>query len=91
MAQLVKLEPGDILVLANVGEEQEQALRENWDAVRDATGIDRVWVFEGDVDLAKVADPERQVESFGHVHLNSRLTAKEAAQLLSDVPGDGGE
>jgi hypothetical protein len=54
MAQLVKLEPGDILVLTNVGEEQAAALREGWDAVRDAIGIDRVWVFEGDVDLSKL-------------------------------------
>jgi hypothetical protein len=55
MAQLVKLEPGDILVLANVGDVQAGSIREHWDVVREAIGIEHVLVFEGDVDLSKVS------------------------------------
>jgi hypothetical protein len=55
MAQLVKLEPGDILVLANVGERQAEALHENWESVREAIGVEHVIVFAGDVDLSKVS------------------------------------
>ncbi|WP_405888879.1 hypothetical protein OG762_37015 [Streptomyces sp. NBC_01136] len=54
MAQLVKLEPGDILVLTNVGEEQAEILRQSWDSVREAIGIEYVFVFERDVDLSKL-------------------------------------
>ena len=54
MAQLVKLEPG-ILVLANVGECQAEAIQEHWEAVREAIGVEHILVFEGDVDLSKVS------------------------------------
>jgi hypothetical protein len=55
MAQLVKLEPGDILVLANVGEDQAAAIRQSWEHVRASLGIEHCLVFEGDVDLSKVS------------------------------------
>jgi hypothetical protein len=55
MAQLVKLEPGDILVLTNVGEEQADAIRQSWEHVREAIGIEHCLVFEGDIDLGKVS------------------------------------
>lgn len=56
MAQVVKLEPGDILVFANVGdafidgdtvERLVSTLRE--------LGIEHILAFEGDVDLSKVS------------------------------------
>lgn len=55
MAQLVKLEPGDILVLANVGEDQADAIRQSWEGIRESLGIEHCLVFEGDVDLSKVS------------------------------------
>lgn len=55
MAQLVKLEPGDILVLANVGEQQADEIRQSWEGIRLALGIEHCLVFEGDVDLSKVS------------------------------------
>jgi len=55
MAQLVKLEPGDILVLANVGEDQADAIRQSWEHVRESLGIEHCLVFAGDVDLSKVS------------------------------------
>lgn len=91
MAQLVKLEPGDILVLANVGEEQADALRESWESVREAIGVEHVLIFEGDVDLSKVPGDEGKVAEFARMYLNGRITAREAAQILSDDSGDGGE
>ena len=54
MAQLVKLEPGDILVLSNVGEEQAEAIQQHWESVREVIGVEYILVFEGDVDLSKV-------------------------------------
>jgi hypothetical protein len=56
MAQLVKLEPDDVLVLGNVGD----AFAEPEDVERFAhmmreLGIQHVLVFEGDVDLSKVS------------------------------------
>jgi hypothetical protein len=54
MAQLVKLEPGDILALSNVGEEQAEILRESWSSVREAIGVEYVFVFERDVDLSRL-------------------------------------
>lgn len=58
MAQLVKLEPGDVLVLSNVGEDQAAAIRESWDGIREGLGIEHVLVFEGDVDLSSVPADE---------------------------------
>jgi carbonic anhydrase len=58
MAQLVKLEPGDILVLSNVGEEQAEAIQRSWESVREALGVEHILVFEGDVDLSKVSPDE---------------------------------
>jgi hypothetical protein len=92
MAQLVKLEPGDILVLANVGgdvfgdDETLHTFRETLHHL----GVENVLVFEGDVDLSKVVGLERKVESFVRLYLDRRMTPKEAVHLLSDVPGDGG-
>ena len=77
MAQLVKLEPGDVLVLANVGKDQAEALRESWDSVREALGVEHVLVFEGDIDLSKIPNPE--AAKFVRVYLNGRLAAQEAA------------
>lgn len=54
MAQLVKLEPGDILVLANVGAEACDSLMESADLLKEMLGVDRIWVFDGPVDLSKV-------------------------------------
>lgn len=55
MAQVMKLEPGDILVLANVGDvlSDGQTLDVLGEALR-SFGLDQVLVFEGDVDLSKV-------------------------------------
>ncbi|MFG2400761.1 hypothetical protein [Streptomyces lydicus] len=57
MAQVVKLEPGDILVLANVGDDvfaDGRTLDDLSEALR-SFGLDQVLVFAGDVDLSKVA------------------------------------
>lgn len=56
MAQLVKLEPGDILVLGNVGDALmgEETLDHLARTLREM-GIEHVLVFEGDVDLSKVS------------------------------------
>lgn len=56
MAQLVKLEPGDILVLGNVGDAlmSEETLDHLSCTLREL-GIEHVLVFEGDVDLSKVS------------------------------------
>ncbi|MFF4489428.1 hypothetical protein ACFY0F_23515 [Streptomyces sp. NPDC001544] len=56
MAQLVKLEPGDILVLGNVGDafvEPEDV--ERFSRKMRELGIQHVLIFEGDVDLSKVS------------------------------------
>jgi hypothetical protein len=55
MAQLVKLDPGDVLVLANVGEDQAEAVRHSWESIRESLGIEHCLVFAGDVDLSKVS------------------------------------
>ena len=54
MAQLVKLEPGDILVLANVGADVCDSLMESAESLKDLLGVDRILVFDGPVDLSKV-------------------------------------
>ncbi|WP_431999320.1 hypothetical protein [Streptomyces sioyaensis] len=58
MAQVVKLEPGDILVFANVGDD---VISDGWtlDSLSEAlrsVGIDQALVFAGEVDLSKVRD-----------------------------------
>lgn len=88
MAQLVKLEPGDILVLSNVGEEQAQALRESWERVREAIGVEHVLVFEGNVDLSMVPS---DVVGFTRFYLDDQIAAREAASAVGADSGDGGE
>lgn len=56
MAQFVRLEEGDVLVLANVGDDvftDGRSLDNLSEALR-SVGIDQVLVFAGDVDLSKV-------------------------------------
>lgn len=56
MAQLVKLEPGDILVLANVGDTFiDGGTAERFVSTLRELGIERILAFEGDVDLSKVS------------------------------------
>lgn len=54
MAQLVKLEPGDVLVLANVGPDAVEHVLELCEDLRDVLGIEHVIAFTGDVDLSKL-------------------------------------
>lgn len=56
MAQLVKLEPGDILVLSNVGDvfADDEALDRFGRSMKEL-GVERVFFFEGEVDLSKVS------------------------------------
>lgn len=54
MAQVVKLEPGDVLVLANVGEGSLGDLAGLLASIREQLGVEHVLVFAGDVDLSKV-------------------------------------
>ncbi|MEU9400552.1 hypothetical protein [Streptomyces sp. NPDC048242] len=57
MAQVVKLEPGDILVLANVGQQDEGDLEQLLTLsrrVREAVGLEHVVVFAGDVDVSRI-------------------------------------
>lgn len=56
MAQLVKLEHGDVLVLANVGvdvAEDEEVLKA-LTRLRELLGLAHILVFAGDVDLSKL-------------------------------------
>lgn len=55
MAQLVKLEPGDVLVLANIGDDDDtfSSLTEMLPRLREILQIEHVLVFAGDVDLSK--------------------------------------
>lgn len=53
MAQLVKLEPGDVLVLANVGEDVLGG-PEHLEWLREHLQLDTILVFAGDVDLSKI-------------------------------------
>lgn len=58
MAQVVKLEPGDVLVFANVGDgvlSDGHTLDSLSEALR-SVGIEQAIVFAGDVDLSKVRD-----------------------------------
>lgn len=56
MAQLVKLEPGDILVLGNIGEAlADDEARDRFSRLMRELGVEHVLVFEGDVDLSKVS------------------------------------
>lgn len=57
MAQVVKLEPGDVLVFANVGEAVVEELNEELcllGRLRERFGLAEILVFEGDVDLSKI-------------------------------------
>lgn len=53
MAQLVKLEPGDILVLTNLEDLDESLAVALW-GLKEKLGLAYVLVFEGDVDLSKL-------------------------------------
>jgi carbonic anhydrase len=56
MAQLVKLEPGDILVFGNVGETfADGESVECLSRLLRELGVEHVLVFEGDVDLGRVS------------------------------------
>lgn len=57
MAQLVKLEPGDILVLANLGPAETLSAGESepldWlTHLKDQLQLGSILIFEGDVDLS---------------------------------------
>lgn len=54
MAQLVKLEPGDILVLSNVDPDAAERLADEGGWLKDLLGVDGILVFDGPVDLSKV-------------------------------------
>lgn len=54
MAQLIKLEPGDVLVLANLGDTAAEDLDYHLSWLRDRLGIADILVFAGDVDLTKL-------------------------------------
>jgi hypothetical protein len=53
MAQLVKLEPGDVLVLANVGDDVLDE-PEHLEWLKEHLQLDTIFVFAGDVDLSKL-------------------------------------
>ncbi|WP_432136821.1 hypothetical protein [Streptomyces sp. bgisy154] len=55
MAQLVKLEPGDVLVLSNLSEEAAEGVAEMAARLKDMLGIEHIIAFAGDVDLSKVS------------------------------------
>lgn len=57
MAQVVKLEPGDVLILANLGDSfaDDDSLRGLGETLREM-GIARILCFEGDVDLSKATE-----------------------------------
>jgi len=56
MAQIVKLEAGDILVLANlgtaVGPEEWESVSERLTWLKETLGLGTILLFEGDVDLS---------------------------------------
>ncbi|MFR9796621.1 hypothetical protein ACL02U_12055 [Streptomyces sp. MS06] len=54
MAQLVKLEPGDVLVFSNVDGDAVDSLVELSVRLKEMLGVEHVLIFEGDVDLSKV-------------------------------------
>jgi hypothetical protein len=56
MAQIVKLEPDDVLVLANVGADVQtiDELNKFIPFLREILNIEHVLVFCGDVDLSKL-------------------------------------
>lgn len=88
MAQIVKLEPGDILVLTHMGAEalssllEEDSVRNFMAALKDQLQLRAILCFEGDVRTSKAV-------------LRGKLSAEEAAgvwYLDSEVvSGDGGE
>lgn len=103
MAQLVKLEPGDILVLTNLKDCDESLTVALW-GLKEKLGLAYVLAFQGDVDLSKLPPgwtPPPGVASGGGaegkpagldpLHLNGLITAQEAAQMLGYESGDGGE
>ncbi|MEV5347190.1 hypothetical protein [Streptomyces achromogenes] len=56
MAQLVKLEPGDILILGNVGDAFSDAETvERFARTMRELGVEHVLLFDGDIDLSKVS------------------------------------
>jgi hypothetical protein len=56
MAQLVKLDPGDILVLGNVGDALSDAEAvECFARTMRELGIEHVLLFDGEIDLSKVS------------------------------------
>lgn len=60
MAQLVKLEPGDVLVLSNLGSaaETSEAIKDLQDCMlwlKEQLQLSYIVVFEGDVDLSVLA------------------------------------
>ena len=57
MAQIIKVEAGDILVLANLGSaahdyEDSEAVRGGLDWLKESLGLGTILMFEGDVDLS---------------------------------------
>jgi hypothetical protein len=53
MAQIVKLEPGDILVLTNLKDYDEALTVALW-GLKEKLGLAYVLAFQGDVDLSKL-------------------------------------
>jgi hypothetical protein len=57
VAQIVKLEPGDILVIGNYGSQSEahaESEAELAKGIRELLGVSCIVVFEGDVDLSSL-------------------------------------
>lgn len=88
MAQIVKLEPGDILVLTHMGSEVYEDLHANeavgkfLTALKEDLRLRAILCFEGDVRISKAV-------------LRGSLSRQEADEVwnlfLEAVPGDGGE
>jgi hypothetical protein len=88
MAQIVKLEPGDVLLLTQIGPEafgsllEDDSVRDFMTALKERLGLHAILCFEGDVRTSKGM-------------LRGKLNAEEVAGVWyfdSEVAsGDGGE
>ncbi|MCX5601614.1 hypothetical protein OOK29_26030 [Streptomyces phaeochromogenes] len=54
MAQLVKLEPGDTLVLTNVSDDAIEYLADHVQQLQELLGVERILAFAGPVDFARL-------------------------------------
>ena len=92
MAQIVKLDPGDVLVLAGMTNLEDpetlEAARSAVDFLRKEVGIAAVVLCEDNVRLAKI-EPENRVREVLRLLDLGLLDGDAAAKLLSDSD-DGG-